>query len=195
MVGTRGTRPERLVWTGAVAAAGFILVACSGTAPSASTTAPQASQASVTPSTTGCVAPEAAQFDFWVGTWKGTWADSGHIQTASDTIVRSGCEIDETFAAAFFLGHTNYTATSKSHWDSSFGMWVQDYADNVGERSRWLGSFAKGQMVLVGPEVGSRQQRVIWRDIRVDGWVWEYDSSVDGASWNALAVIPYTRAR
>ena len=110
-------------------------------------------------------------------------------------VVQNGCEIDETFTAARFLGHTDYIATSRSHWDAALTKWVQDYSDNVGERSRWLGAFANGAMTLIGPQVGSRQQRIIWRDIRVDGWNWEYDSSTDGTSWGSLVAITYTRAQ
>ena len=144
---------------------------------------------------TGCTAPEARQFDFWVGSWKGTWTDGQGPTSGSDVVVSSGCEIDETFAAPRFLGHTGYSATSHSHWDPALTKWVQDYSDNFGERSRWLGGVASGAMTLIGPQVGSRQQRIIWRDIRSDGWTWEYDSSTDGSNWSAVVVVTYARVK
>ena len=166
------------------------LGACAGSS-TASPAPPSPSPALGTP---GCIAREAAEFDFWVGSWTGTWTDAQGTATASDIVINAGCEIDEKFTAARFLGHDRYSATSRSHWDLVLGKWVQDYRDSVGERSRWLGGFANGAMTLVGPQVGGRQQRVIWRDIRSDGWTWEYDSSADGQTWSALVVVSYRRA-
>ena len=108
-------------------------------------------------------------------------------------MVNTGCELDETFTAQRFLGHMNYTATSRSHWDPTLGKWVQDYSDSVGERSRWLGGFNNGAMTLIGPQVGAREQRVIWKDIHPGGWIWEYDSSTDGTTWTPLLVVIYQR--
>ena len=84
--------------------------------------------------------------------------------------------------------------TSTSHWDPALGRWVQDYRDNVGERSRWLGGFAEGAMTLIGPQVGGRQQKIVWRNIQTDSWIWEYDSSTDGTTWAPLVVVSYQRS-
>lgn len=146
------------------------------------------------PSAVSCISPQAAQFDFWVGSWRGTWTDAQGTATATDVVVRNGCEIDEQFGAARFLQHENYGATSKSHWDSALGKWVQDYSDSVGERSRWLGGYTSGAMTLVGPQVGSRQQRIVWRDIQSNRWIWEYDNSTDGTTWSVVIVVTYLRA-
>lgn len=173
-------------------AAGILLaaiLACACGTTSAAIPTPSAAQ---TPS---CVTPQAAEFNFWIGSWKGSWSDDIGPATGTDVVVRSACEIDETFQAARFLGHTDYADTSRSHWDPALSKWVQDYSDNAGERSRWTGGFANGAMTLIGPPVGSRQQRIIWRDIRADGWNWEYDSSTDGATWSAQVVIAYTRVK
>ncbi|HEV2217367.1 MAG TPA: hypothetical protein VGV88_07315 [Candidatus Dormibacteraeota bacterium] len=167
----------------------IVFAACSG-----STTAAPPSPAS-TQSVSGCTAPEAAQFDFWVGSWRGRWADAQGAAFATDVVVRNGCEIDESFEAPRFLQHDNYSATSKSQWDPSLGKWVQDYSDSVGERSRWLGGFASGAMTLIGPQVGSRQQRIVWHDIESGGWTWDYDSSTDGSTWSAVVVIRYQRTQ
>ena len=140
-----------------------------------------------------CAAAPAAQFDFWVGSWKGTWTDAQGTATATDVVVKNACEIDETFTAARFLQHTGYSATSKSHYDPGGSKWVQDYSDSVGERSRWLGEFTGGAMTLIGPQVGSRRQKISWYDIRPDSWIWEYDSSTDGTTWSALVVVSYKR--
>lgn len=146
------------------------------------------------PSAAGCSAPQAAQFDFWIGSWKGTWTDNQGTATATDVVTRTGCEIDETFSAARFLHHENYRATSQSMYNSSLGRWVQDYRDSVGERSRWLGEFAGGAMSLVGPQVGGRQQKIVWRNIQPNSWIWEYDSSTDGTTWSPLVVVSYERS-
>ena len=48
-------------------------------------------------------------------------------------------------------------------------------------------------MTLIGPQVGAREQRVIWKDIHPGGWIWEYDSSTDGTTWTPLLVVIYQR--
>ena len=166
-----------------------MLAACAGS----STAAPPPS-ASPAQTTAACAADQAGQFDFWVGSWKATWTDASGAATATDLVATTGCEIDETFAADRFLGNSNYSATSRSTWDPALGKWVQDYRDNVGERSRWLGCFTSGAMTLIGPQVGSRQQRVIWHDIHADHWTWEYDSSTDGSHWSPQLVLTYARS-
>lgn len=185
------TSPSSAIRSSRRAAALALLIvsaACSGS----STAAPP--PASPTHGVSGCTAPEAEQFDFWVGSWTGTWTDPEGAATATDVVIKSGCEVDETFRAARFLQHVNYSATSKSHWDSTLSAWVQDYSDSVGERSRWLGGFAAGAMTLVGPQVGSRQQKIVWRNIQPDRWIWEYDSSNDGATWAVVLVVTYQRS-
>lgn len=172
------------------AAALLASAACS----SSTVATPIVTPGSSSPSAAGCSVPQAGQFDFWIGSWKGTWTDSQGTATATDVVTRSGCEIDETFTAARFLQHDNYSATSKSTWNASLSKWVQDYRDNVGERSRWLGGFDSGAMTLIGPQVGGRQQKVVWRDIQSDRWIWEYDSSTDGATWSSLLVVSYQRS-
>lgn len=186
MSGIRSSRRFRVLAVTAL----FVSAACS----SSTVATPTVSPGNVSPSAAGCSAPQAGQFDFWIGSWKGTWTDNQGTATATDVVARNGCEIDETFSAARFLQHDNYSATSKSTWNASLAQWVQDYSDNVGERSRWLGGFAGGAMTLIGPQVGGRQQRVVWRNIQSDRWIWEYDSSTDGTTWSSLVVVSYQRS-
>lgn len=188
--GRASTRPWNAIRSSSRSAALALVIVCA--ACSGSSTVALPSPAS-TQSVSGCSAPEAAQFDFWVGRWLGRWIDAQGTAMATDEVVRNGCEIDESFEAPRFLQHDNYSATSRSHWDPSLGKWVQDYSDNVGERSRWLGGYSSSAMTLIGPQVGSRQQRIVWRDIQSGGWTWEYDSSTDGSTWSAVVVIRYQR--
>jgi len=170
----------------------LVLAAACSSSSSAVTSTPKPAVA--TQSAPSCSSAQAAQFDFWAGSWTGTWTDAQGAATATDVVVKNGCEVDETFRAARFLQHTDYSATSKSHWDPTLSQWVQDYSDSVGERSRWLGGFAGGAMTLIGPQVGSRQQKVVWRNIQPDRWIWEYDSSTDGTTWAAVLVVTYQRS-
>jgi hypothetical protein len=166
----------------------LVAAACSG-----SSTAAPPPRSSPAQTVTACVGPQAAQFDFWIGSWRGAWTDGVGPETAIDVVVRNGCELDETFTAAHFLHTTGYSATSKSRWDSALGKWIQDYSDNAGERSRWLGGFADGAMTLVGPQTGTRAQKVVWRNIEANSWAWDYDSSTDGTTWSPLVTIQYVR--
>jgi hypothetical protein len=182
---------ERLAFAGrlAILAVGLTAAACSASSPSAP--APTG-HAAATASADPCAAPEASQFDFYVGTWNMSWTEFGPARfTGRDMLVKNGCEIDEVLTAAHFLGSDNYRATSISAWDPARRKWVQQYRDNGGQRT-YLGAFENGEMVLTAN--AGVKQRLTWRDITRDSFVWELDTSADAVNWNQVVVIDYTRS-
>jgi hypothetical protein len=173
----------------AVISAALVLAACAGSAPSSGTAgSPPAAAASRDP----CAAPEASQFDFYVGSWNMTWTEFAPTRFQGlDILVKNGCELDEVLTAPQFLGTGNYRATSVTAWDPVRRKWVQRYRDNGGERT-YVGTFENGEMVLIAN--AGVKQRLTWRDITRSSFVWEFDQSADAVNWNQVVVIDYQRA-
>ena len=168
----------------------LLLAGCVGGQPAS---ASPSAHSTVTATPAPCSAPEATQFDFYVGTWNMSWTEFGPTRfTGTDVVVKKGCELYETLTAAEFLGTPNYRATSVTAWDAARGRWVQDYRDNGG-RKTYVGTYRDGQMVLESnPPI---KQRLTWREIAATGFVWTFETSPDGGlTWNQQAAIDYRRA-
>ncbi len=90
-----------------------------------------------------CSAPEASQFDFWVGDWKLTWNDTSygtnHILKFMD-----GCTVNENFNSP----SAKYIGQSWSVYNTSLKMWQQTWVDNMGAYISLTGKFENGAMTL-----------------------------------------------
>ncbi|MEO8766374.1 MAG: hypothetical protein ABI416_18885, partial [Ginsengibacter sp.] len=65
-----------------------------------------------------CSAPEAAQFDFWVGEWELTWNDTSH-GTNRVLKIMDGCTVNENFHDPSI----NYSGSSWSVYNIRNKMW------------------------------------------------------------------------
>lgn len=86
---------------------------------------------------TGCTAPEARQFDFWLGEWDVSPSGStsgATIAESSVTLHDQGCVILENWRP-FGGGHGH----SINGYDATDGKWRQTWIDANGQRSEFAG--------------------------------------------------------
>ena len=142
-----------------------------------------------------CSAPEASQFDFWVGSWELTWNDT---VKGTNVITKEldGCVIHENFSDP----KNKFDGRSYSVYNSTKGMWQQTWVDNQGNYMDFEGGFENGKMTLsrsfVGPKGLTVMQRMTFFNIVDDSLDWSWESSLDdGNTWKKLWLIHYKRAK
>lgn len=143
-----------------------------------------------------CSSAEAAQFDFWIGEWDLTWADSGRGHN-SITKPLGNCVIQEQFrdlAPNSLVGH------SVSVYDPQAKLWRQTWVDNTGAYMTFTGGWENDRMILsrsVTRKDGSEiLQRMVFRDITRESFVWDWQSSTDsGKTWAMQWQINYSRSK
>lgn len=140
-----------------------------------------------------CSAPEASQFDFWVGSWELTWNDT---VKGTNVITKKldGCVIHEDFSHPT----ENLYGQSYSVYNPTKSVWQQTWVDNQGNYMVFEGGFENGKMTLsrsfVGPKGNTVMQRMIFYNIADDSLVWNWESSLDdGKTWKQNWVIHYKR--
>ena len=146
-----------------------------------------------------CAAPEQKQFDFWVGSWEGTWpgAKSGEVGHGTNNIARilDNCVVQENFSAGD-SGHLR--GQSVSHYDAHSAKWKQTWVDNEGGYLDFTGEWKDGQMILsreaIGPNGVKSLQRMVYKNITASEFDWSWESSTDGGkTWTVQWPIHYKR--
>ncbi len=144
-----------------------------------------------------CAAPEAAQFDFWVGEWDARWEQGGKPGKGTNTIhkVLGDCIVHEDFREE---GGDALHGLSVSAWDPRARRWKQTWVDNTGSYLDFVGELKDGRMVLAREAAGADGkgflQRMVWYNIapRVFDWNWER-SDDGGKTWQVVWKIAYAR--
>lgn len=141
-----------------------------------------------------CDFPEAKQFDFWLGEWNLTWADSGKGFNKVEKIL-GGCVIQENFDG---LNSTPLKGISVSTYNKNLKKWQQTWVDNSGAYLDFVGEFSEGKMILAreftNKEGKKIKQRMVWFDIKENSLNWNWESSLDeGKTWKPLWQIHYSR--
>lgn len=72
-----------------------------------------------------CSAPEASQFDFWVGNWPLTWNDTSHGTNRVQKMM-DGCTVNENF----YDPAMKYSGSSWSVYNPQLKLWQQTWVDN-----------------------------------------------------------------
>lgn len=143
-----------------------------------------------------CSAPAASQFDFWVGEWQLSWADSGR-GTNIITKPFGSCVIQEQFRD---LAPNSLVGLSVSVYDGATEQWQQTWVDNQGGYMVFTGGFADKKMILsretTRPDGTPVTQRMVFRDITAESLIWDWEASTDGGkSWNTNWQIRYQRVK
>lgn len=141
-----------------------------------------------------CTAPEASQFDFWVGNWQLYSADT---ITGSNSIykIMDGCTVQENFSNP----KTGYNGKSWSVYNPVGKVWQQTWVDNQGGFIDLTGKFEDGKMTLKTQERtlqnGKRQvYRMVYSNITPNSFDWDWESTTDGgATWVSGWKIHYVR--
>ena len=144
--------------------------------------------------TTGspCDFPEAHQFDFWLGDWSLTWADTvtgtNHIER-----ILNECVIRENFSTFGFEG------TSVSAYDLNSKRWKQTWVDNSGAYLDFVGGLEGEEMIMSRTFLKDEtpiSQRMVWYNIQPDSLDWNWEVSMDqGENWKTLWHIHYRRQK
>ncbi|MCH7663713.1 MAG: DUF1579 family protein [Chloroflexi bacterium] len=140
-----------------------------------------------------CSAPEARQFDFWLGEWDLTWGEDGRGKNIINSIY-DGCVIQENFDGQPGM---NLKGMSVSLYDPKLGKWKQTWVDNSGGYFDLLGEFEDGVMTLVCEKEMEGKPillRMAFHNISENelDWNWER-SDDDGENWKLRWHIHYKR--
>lgn len=149
-----------------------------------------------------CAAPEARQFDFWVGSWEATGrmrTGDGWRDTPAANEIRAilgGCVIEERFRMAATGG---LEGMSVSVYDRNARAWRQTWVDNQGGYLAFRGGMTDGRMILSTPPFVQASgdtvvSRMVFRDIAADRFVWDWERSTDGGrTWQLNWTLEYRR--
>ncbi|HSG99019.1 MAG TPA: hypothetical protein VLB27_03155 [candidate division Zixibacteria bacterium] len=144
-----------------------------------------------------CSAPEAAQFDFWVGDWNAAWEGGGGQNTITKEY--DGCVIRENFRADPDSTGAALLGMSVSTWSVRDNAWKQTWVDNSGSYLDFTGGFADGKMTLAreftGPKGKLVRQRMVWYNITDDAFDWNWERAIDDGEFQILWQIHYTRRK
>jgi hypothetical protein len=138
-------------------------------------------------------APEAQQFDFWLGEWDCTW-DDGQRGSNSIQVIMNGFVVLEQFSGEPAMP---FHGMSVSTYSPALKQWRQTWVDDEGNYLDFAGEFRDGRMVLARTAVEEDErirQRMVWYNIAPDSLDWDWQRSEDGgASWQNLWTIHYRR--
>lgn len=145
-----------------------------------------------------CSAPEASQFNFWVGNWDLTWNDSLHGTNRVEQMF-GNCTIHENFSDP----RLSYLGQSWSVYNPNNKQWQQTWVDNQGGYIPLTGGMVKDSMILLTAErnvptrispTGKLISRMVYYNITRDTFDWSWQASTDGGSvWKTNWLIHYKR--
>lgn len=142
------------------------------------------------------VTDDPAMLDFWIGEWDLTWEGKDGPAKGTNTIrkVLNGAVIHESFngnPGTDFLGES-YSVLSRVD-----GSWKQVWVDSAKGYLDFDGYREGGSVVFhregKDPAGNDILQRMVFRDIKANAFVWDWETSVDGKEWTLRWRINYQR--
>jgi hypothetical protein len=135
------------------------------------------------------------QFDFWLGTWQGTWKRDGEQGKAVNTITKeyAGNVVVERFVID---APEAFNGFSVSVFDQGEACWKQTWVDDSGAYLDFRGGFDGEQMALTRQFVVDGvpfTQRMVWRDIERDRFAWLWQRVRSSGDWETMWAISYER--
>jgi hypothetical protein len=131
--------------------------------------------------------------DFWIGDWTVSWPDGAG--TNSIRRILDNAVIEEVFEC--HSGNEALYGRSHSVLDQADGRWKQTWVDSSGAYLDFVavavdaGISFQRSAVVDGRDV---LQRMVWLDVRADGFRWEWQRSADdGATWTVSWGLDYQR--
>lgn len=141
-----------------------------------------------------CSTPEAAQFDFWLGTWSGIYSDT--LKPVLNIISKpiGNCLIEENF----FDPNNSFRGKSLSAYNAKTKKWQQTWVDNTGAYISLTGEFNDGKMQLFNEMIKADGKKIIQRmlyfNITDTSFDWSWEASADnGITWATNWKIHYKR--
>lgn len=142
---------------------------------------------------TPCSAPQARQFDFWLGEWDLTWGEDGRGTNRIEAIW-DGCVIVENFDAT---PSASFKGMSVSTYNADLDQWQQTWVDSNGGYLDFVGGLTGDKMILSRNTVIKGQklkQRMVWYNIGQNEMDWNWEKSEDeGETWRTLWHIHYRK--
>ena len=147
-----------------------------------------------------CSAPEASQFDFWIGEWDASWGDTlkGHNKIEK---LYGNCTVHENFTDP----KLNFLGQSWSVYNANYKIWQQTWVDNNGGYIHLTGGMKGDSMILATDErnvpvsnsaTGKLKNRMVYYNIKKDAFDWSWEASTDGGkTWKSNWLIHYKRKR
>lgn len=131
------------------------------------------------------------EFDFWLGTWKGSWTAEAGIRTCVNRITKeyAGKVIVERFSAD---APEELNGLSVSVFDTADGCWKQTWVDDSGSYLDFRGEW-DGERMILGRQAAEFRQRMVWHEIEADSFQWLWQRSPDGEEWQTVWQIEYER--
>jgi hypothetical protein len=147
-----------------------------------------------------CSAPEASQFDFWVGDWIATWSDSLHGTNHIEKMF-GNCTVHENFS----IPKTNFLGQSWSVYNANYKQWQQTWVDSQGGYIALTGGMVGDSLILTTAErtvpasispSGKLMSRMVYYNIKPDSFDWSWEASTDGGKlWKQNWLIHYRRKK
>jgi hypothetical protein len=140
-------------------------------------------------------------FDFWVGDWSATWKNAdgtagkgrNRIQRTLDgKVIEEQFEEDAADPPPVLRGH------SVSVLQQQAGVWRQAWVDNQGGYFSFTASVEGDKRIFATAFYGEgdkiKGQRMVFRDITRDAFMWDWEGTSDGGkTWTLLWQIAYKR--
>ena len=147
-----------------------------------------------------CSTPEASQFDFWIGDWELTWADTLHGTNQVDKLF-GNCTVHENFRDF----KTNFMGQSWSVYNTNYKQWQQTWVDNQGGYITLTGGMVGDSLILTTAErtvsasvsaTGKMTSRMVYYNIKQESFDWSWEATTDGGqSWKQNWLIHYKRRK
>jgi hypothetical protein len=134
---------------------------------------------------------DADALDFWLGEWDCTWEGG----SGTNSVVRDlgGAIVLERFEA---LEPDRWSGMSVSVFDRSGAGWRQTWVDSNGSYWHFHGTLVDGDLAFVTPDrvdADATYKRMVFSDVRPDGFRWRWERSTDGERWEPRWAITYRR--
>jgi hypothetical protein len=147
-----------------------------------------------TPTPPPCSAPEAKQFDFWIGDWD-VFTPDGKLAGTNKISKLYGCVLHESWANPKIQGQ------SFNVFDADRGVWHQTWVDSTGSLLVTEGAFRAGSMVLSdatlpGKKDTKQVNEITWTP-NADGTVRQHwrVSADGGKTWTTSFDGKYIRSK